>query len=208
MFRSLAAVFCGLAIGEPPPRQPTGNPTSSSSSATTWAMPTSACTAARTFPRRTSTRWRRTASAAPAAMSPGRIAVPTRAGLLTGRYQQRFGHEFNPGRRSPADVWPAADRDHARRPAEGGRLRDRHGRQVAPGRTTEKFHPLQPRLRRVLRLPRRGSSVFPGKNGSLKQGILRGARGGRREGIPDRRLRPRGGGLHRPPRRRSRSSSI
>ena len=23
---------------------------------------------------------------------------PTRAGLLTGRYQQRFGHEFNPGR--------------------------------------------------------------------------------------------------------------
>ena len=22
---------------------------------------------------------------------------PTRAGLLTGRYQQRFGHEFNPG---------------------------------------------------------------------------------------------------------------
>src|SRR3990170_2772764 len=27
---------------------------------------------------------------------------PTRAGLLTGRYQQRFGHEFNPG--------PATDR--------------------------------------------------------------------------------------------------
>ena len=24
---------------------------------------------------------------------------PTRAGLLTGRYQQRFGHEFNPGPR-------------------------------------------------------------------------------------------------------------
>src|SRR5688572_24713661 len=27
---------------------------------------------------------------------------PTRAGLMTGRYQQRFGHEFNPG--------PATDR--------------------------------------------------------------------------------------------------
>jgi len=25
------------------------------------------------------------------------IAPPTRAGLLTGRYQTRFGHEFNPG---------------------------------------------------------------------------------------------------------------
>src|SRR5262245_7751143 len=27
----------------------------------------------------------------------GPTCSPTRAGLLTGRYQQRFGHEFNPG---------------------------------------------------------------------------------------------------------------
>src|SRR5262245_30142277 len=27
----------------------------------------------------------------------GPYCSPTRAGLLTGRYQQRFGHEFNPG---------------------------------------------------------------------------------------------------------------
>ena len=26
------------------------------------------------------------------------VCSPTRAGLMTGRYQQRFGHEFNPGR--------------------------------------------------------------------------------------------------------------
>ena len=25
------------------------------------------------------------------------VCSPTRAGLVTGRYQQRFGHEFNPG---------------------------------------------------------------------------------------------------------------
>ncbi|MBI3921965.1 MAG: sulfatase-like hydrolase/transferase, partial [Armatimonadetes bacterium] len=25
------------------------------------------------------------------------VCSPTRAGMLTGRYQQRFGHEFNPG---------------------------------------------------------------------------------------------------------------
>ncbi len=29
----------------------------------------------------------------------GPYCSPTRAGLLTGRYQQRFGHEFNPGPR-------------------------------------------------------------------------------------------------------------
>src|SRR3954470_20403890 len=27
----------------------------------------------------------------------GPYCSPTRAGLMTGRYQQRFGHEFNPG---------------------------------------------------------------------------------------------------------------
>src|SRR5262245_50405262 len=30
----------------------------------------------------------------------GPYCSPTRAGLLTGRYQTRFGHEFNPGRRN------------------------------------------------------------------------------------------------------------
>lgn len=31
------------------------------------------------------------------------VCSPTRAGLLTGRYQQRFGHEFNPGPPAVAD---------------------------------------------------------------------------------------------------------
>jgi len=31
------------------------------------------------------------------------VCSPTRAGLLTGRYQQRFGHEFNPGPGGAAD---------------------------------------------------------------------------------------------------------
>src|SRR5262249_46093335 len=34
----------------------------------------------------------------------GPYCSPTRAGLLTGRYQQRFGHEFNPGPQSNSRV--------------------------------------------------------------------------------------------------------
>src|SRR5437763_15681205 len=30
------------------------------------------------------------------------VCSPTRAGLMTGRYQQRFGHEFNPGNEQQA----------------------------------------------------------------------------------------------------------
>jgi arylsulfatase A-like enzyme len=33
----------------------------------------------------------------------GPYCSPTRAGLMTGRYQQRYGHEFNPGAASRAD---------------------------------------------------------------------------------------------------------
>jgi arylsulfatase A-like enzyme len=33
----------------------------------------------------------------------GTYCSPTRAGLMTGRYQQRFGHEFNPGPATAAD---------------------------------------------------------------------------------------------------------
>lgn len=39
----------------------------------------------------------------------GPYCSPTRAGLLTGRYQQRFGHEFNPGSAQTAGVHVGLD---------------------------------------------------------------------------------------------------
>src|SRR5690349_2975191 len=45
----------------------------------------------------------------------GPYCSPTRAGLLTGRYQQRFGHEFNPSGANgmPVEEKTLADRLHA-----------------------------------------------------------------------------------------------
>ena len=77
----------------------------------------------------------------------GPYCSPTRAGLMTGRYQTRFGHEFNSvARRSR----PAADRDDDRRPAEVARLRHLRDRQVAP-RQRARVSPDPTRVRRVLR---------------------------------------------------------
>ena len=56
----------------------------------------------------------------------GPYCSPTRAGLLTGRYQQRFGHEFNPGAEGNDPGHRAAGQgDDPRRAAQGGRLQDR-----------------------------------------------------------------------------------
>ena len=96
VFGSLIAVL-GLsrsparAGGQPRPAQHRDHP------GRRPATPTSASRAARTSRRRTSTRWPRAASVCTNGYVSGPYCSPTRAGLLTGRYQQRFGHEFNPG---------------------------------------------------------------------------------------------------------------
>ncbi|MEY3459950.1 MAG: hypothetical protein RL215_3107 [Planctomycetota bacterium] len=69
----------------------------------------------------------------------GPYCSPTRAGLLTGRYQQRFGHEFNPGGASaglPVSETTVADRLRAAGYATGlvgkwhlGSARDMHPQQ-------------------------------------------------------------------------------
>ncbi len=52
----------------------------------------------------------------------GPYCSPTRAGLLTGRYQTRFGHEFNPGGEEPK----------AAKQAGGNRKNQKAARDVAP----------------------------------------------------------------------------
>ena len=64
----------------------------------------------------------------------GATCTPTRAGLITGRYQQRYGLEAPLGARPKEDCGAraAADRPLAAAAAEERRLRHGAGRQVAP----------------------------------------------------------------------------
>ena len=69
---------------------------------------------------------------------------PTRAGLLTGRYQQRFGHEFNPGPptdRTPGVGLPLTETTIADRMKAAGYKTGIVGKWHL-GHTDDKFHPL------------------------------------------------------------------
>ena len=79
---------------------------------------------------------------------------PSRAGLLTGRYQTRFGHEFNPHDGDPSDARLAARSAHLADLSARCRLRHRPGRQMAP-RIRRPASAAVARLRRVFRLPGR-----------------------------------------------------
>ena len=86
---------------------------------------------------------------------------------MTGRYQTRFGHEFNPGaRRAPG--LPLTETTIADRLKAAGYATGLVGKWHLGSRG--QVPSAQPRLRRVLRLPRRLARLFPGKD----QGILRG----------------------------------
>jgi arylsulfatase A-like enzyme len=68
---------------------------------------------------------------------------PTRAGLLTGRYQQRFGHEFNPGPptdRTPGVGLPLSETTIADRLKVAGYKTGIVGKWHL-GHTEDKFHP-------------------------------------------------------------------
>ena len=128
----------------------------------------------------------------------GPYCSPTRAGLLTGRYQQRFGHEFNPGdgrrehRACRSSETTLADRLKAAGYATG--LVGKWHLGAAP-----KFHPQRRGFDEFFGFLGGAHTYFPGKGAP----IYRGTEVGQGDGLPDRRLRPRGGRVHRPAQGRS-----
>ena len=86
-----------------------------------------------------------------------RSAVRPGPACMTGRYQQRFGHEFNPGPTAKADAasgLPRTEATLAERLQGAGYATGMVGKWHL-GYSPEKYHPTEARLRRVLRLPRR-----------------------------------------------------
>lgn len=104
----------------------------------------------------------------------GPYCSPTRAGLMTGRYQQRFGHEFNPGRDPTGDVGlPLTETTIAQRFKDAGYATGMVGKwhlgQAA------KFHPLNRGFQEYFGFLGGARSYFPiTGNPNAGQRMLRG----------------------------------
>ncbi len=99
----------------------------------------------------------------------GPYCSPTRAGLLTGRYQQRFGHEFNPGGGPNAGL-PLSETTIADRLKAAGYATGLVGKWHLGG--AEKFHPQRRGFDEFFGFLGGAHSYFPEKRGGRT--ILRG----------------------------------
>ena len=127
------------------------------------------------------------------------VCSPSRAGLLTGRYQQRFGHQHNfAGNAGESVGLPTSERTLA--DALGGLGYETIALGKLAPRLRARPAPQPPRLRRVLRLPLRLAHVLAPEGGAAQGAHLAAAqrRAGRRGlRVPDRPARRGGGAVHR-----------
>lgn len=91
----------------------------------------------------------------------GPYCSPTRAGLLTGRYQQRFGHEFNPGPNGGPEIGlPLTETTFVQR------LKDAGYRTGLVGKwhlgSAEKFHPMKRGFEEYFGFLQGAHPYFPG----------------------------------------------
>lgn len=106
----------------------------------------------------------------------GPYCSPTRAGLMTGRYQQRFGHEFNPGPTPNAEFGlPLTETTLAQRLKDGGYTTGMVGKWHLG--EERKFNPMSRGFQSYYGFLGGAHSYFPGNTaiaGGSQAGILRG----------------------------------
>jgi arylsulfatase A-like enzyme len=98
----------------------------------------------------------------------GPYCSPTRAGLLTGRYQQRFGHEFNTGAKSDVQGLPTTEVTLADRLKAAGYRTGLVGKWHLGG--AAKFHPRQRGFDAFFGFLGGAHPYFPGKGAPLYRG--------------------------------------
>jgi arylsulfatase A-like enzyme len=99
----------------------------------------------------------------------GVYCSPTRAGLLTGRYQQRFGHEFNPGGGGGDDVGlPLSETTIADRLKAAGYVTGLVGKWHLGG--APKFHPQQRGFDEFFGFLAGAHPYFPGQGAPIYRG--------------------------------------
>ena len=98
----------------------------------------------------------------------GPYCSPTRAGLLTGRYQTRFGHEFNPGAKGPDTGLPLTEATIADRLKKAGYATGLVGKwHLGDG---AKYHPQQRGFDEFFGFTGGAHSYFPAKGPDVLRG--------------------------------------